>query len=86
MQLDDLKANGAPGALHIGIVAPDAPTIENLRQMLSGWDGALQLPASALGSAEQAERLADQDLPDVMLVQGAARRCLCVAPRARRSP
>lgn len=71
MYLNEPDDGGFTEVLRIGIVAPDARTIEHLRELLAGWDGALSEPAGAPGDAEQAERLADQEQPDVMLVQGA---------------
>lgn len=55
--------------LKIGIVSPNIGSVEHLRSLLTGWDSSLRL-TTALGGVEQAGRVADQEHPDVLLVEG----------------
>ena len=55
--------------LKIAIVSPNVTTIEHLRDLLTAWDSGLRLTAVP-GGVEQVGRVADQEHPDVLLVEG----------------
>jgi pilus assembly protein CpaE len=55
--------------LKIGIVSPNIGSVEHLRALLNGWDSSLRVTATA-GGVEQVGRVADQEHPDVLLVEG----------------
>lgn len=55
--------------LKIAIVSPTTSTMEDLRTLLHNWDGSMRLTASQ-GGVEQAGRIADQEHPDVLIVEG----------------
>ena len=61
-----------PGSMKVSIVSPNIGSIEHLRTLLSGWDASLRLSV-ALGGVEQAGRIADQEHPDLLIVEGVRR-------------
>lgn len=54
--------------MKISIVSPNKNTMESLRTLLHGWDGSLRLTVTA-GGTELAGRVADQEHPDVLIVE-----------------
>jgi pilus assembly protein CpaE len=55
--------------LKIAIVSPDKRTMEYLRALLHRWDGSLQFTMNP-GEVEHAGRIADQEHPDVLIIEG----------------
>jgi pilus assembly protein CpaE len=55
--------------LKIAMVSPDVSTLEQLRELLTGWDASLHLTA-VRGGVEQIGRIAEQEHPDLVLVEG----------------
>ncbi len=61
-----------PGNMKVAIVSPNIGNVEHLRALLAGWDASLRLTV-ALGGVEQAGRVADQEHPDLLIVEGERR-------------
>src|SRR5258708_3300784 len=55
--------------LKIAILATQRRTIEHVRNLLEGWDNSLALTLHP-GGAPLAARIAEQERPDVMLIEG----------------
>jgi pilus assembly protein CpaE len=55
--------------LKIGIVSPNSGSVEYLRTLLNGWNSSLRL-TTTLGGVEHVARVADQEHPDVLVVEG----------------
>lgn len=61
-----------PGNMKVAIVSPNIGNLEHLRTLLASWDASLRL-STALGGVEQAGRIADQEHPDLLIVEGVRR-------------
>jgi pilus assembly protein CpaE len=55
--------------LKIAALSPDAAMLDQLRHQLQSWDSSLALTL-ACGGIDQAATIAEQELPDVLLIEG----------------
>lgn len=65
----DPIASNRPPALKIAIISAHTATMESLRALAHEWDASSRI-ATVCGGVEQAARVAEQERPDVLLIEG----------------
>jgi pilus assembly protein CpaE len=71
MHMNDLADRRMAASLKVAMLSPAASSVTLVRDMLLAWDSSLR-PSLVCGPLEQVHRMAQQEHPDVLLVEGAA--------------